>query len=145
MFLLVNEKLLYKTAAYALFHHLIYPIKQDFLVVSILLYGCATWILKKCIGKRLDGNYTRMLCISLKQFHLATSHKSAAVWPPASYLTKKMCKALLEKQVLTQKHCFLMDSCTWLCWCWLTSKDLLRSALFGYRMQPRRSSRSDGC
>ena len=30
-------------------------------VVSILLYGCTTWTLTKCMAKRLDGNYTRML------------------------------------------------------------------------------------
>ena len=30
-------------------------------VVSILLYGCTTWMLTKRIEKKLDGNYTRML------------------------------------------------------------------------------------
>ena len=30
-------------------------------VVSILLYGCTTWMLTKCMEKKLDGNYTRML------------------------------------------------------------------------------------
>ena len=30
-------------------------------VVSILLYGCTTWILTKRMEKKLDGNYTRML------------------------------------------------------------------------------------
>ena len=30
-------------------------------VVSILLYGCATWTLTKHTEKRLDGDYTRML------------------------------------------------------------------------------------
>ena len=30
-------------------------------VVSILLYGCATWMLTKRLEKKLDGNYTRML------------------------------------------------------------------------------------
>ena len=29
-------------------------------VVSILLYGCTTWILTKRMEKKLDGNYTRM-------------------------------------------------------------------------------------
>ena len=39
-------------------------IKRDFFqaaVVSILLYGCTTWTLTKCIEIKLDGNYTRML------------------------------------------------------------------------------------
>ena len=30
-------------------------------VVSILLYGCTTWMLTKCMEKKLDGNFTRML------------------------------------------------------------------------------------
>ena len=30
-------------------------------VVSILLYGCTTWALTKCLEKKLDSNYTRML------------------------------------------------------------------------------------
>ena len=30
-------------------------------VVSILLYGCTTRTLTKCMEKNLDGNYTRML------------------------------------------------------------------------------------
>ena len=30
-------------------------------VVSILLYGCATWTLTKHMEKKLDSNYTRML------------------------------------------------------------------------------------
>ena len=30
-------------------------------VVSILLYGCTTWTLTKCMEKKLDGNYTRKL------------------------------------------------------------------------------------
>ena len=30
-------------------------------VASILLYGCTTWTLTKRLGKKLDGNYTRML------------------------------------------------------------------------------------
>ena len=30
-------------------------------VVSILLYGCTTWTLTKCMEKKLDGNYTKML------------------------------------------------------------------------------------
>ena len=30
-------------------------------VVSILLYGCITWMLTKQLEKKLDSNYTRML------------------------------------------------------------------------------------
>ena len=30
-------------------------------VVLILQYGCTTWMLTKCMEKKLDSNYTRML------------------------------------------------------------------------------------
>ena len=30
-------------------------------VMSILLYGCTTWMLTKSMEKKLDGNYTRIL------------------------------------------------------------------------------------
>ena len=30
-------------------------------VMLILLYGCNTWMLTKCMEKKLDGNYTRIL------------------------------------------------------------------------------------
>ena len=43
---------------------LIDRIKHSFFqaaVMSILLYGCTTLTLTKCIEKKLDGNYTRML------------------------------------------------------------------------------------
>ena len=39
-------------------------IKRNFFqaaVISILLYGCTIWTLTKCMEKKLDGNYTRML------------------------------------------------------------------------------------
>ena len=29
--------------------------------VSVLMYGCTTWTLTKCLENKLDGNYTRML------------------------------------------------------------------------------------
>ena len=43
-------------------------IKRSFfqaVVVLILLYGCTTWTLTKRMEKKLDGNYTRMLCAIL--------------------------------------------------------------------------------
>ena len=36
-------------------------------VMSILLYGCTSWMLTKCMEKKLDGNYTRMLRAELNQ------------------------------------------------------------------------------
>ena len=45
--------------------------KRSFLeaaVVSILIYRCTTWTLTKRMGKKLDGNYTRMLWAILNKF-----------------------------------------------------------------------------
>ena len=36
-------------------------------VVSILLYGCTTWMLTKQLEKKLDGNYTRMMWARLNK------------------------------------------------------------------------------
>ena len=44
--------------------HLADKMKRSFFqaaIVSILLYGCITWMLTKHMEKKLDGNYTRML------------------------------------------------------------------------------------
>ena len=35
--------------------------KMKYSIVSILLYGCTTWMLTKQLEKKLDGNYKRML------------------------------------------------------------------------------------
>ena len=35
---------------------------------SILIYGCTTWTLTKRMGKKLDGNYTKMLRAVLNKF-----------------------------------------------------------------------------
>ena len=36
-------------------------------IVSILLYGCTIWTLKRRLEKKLDGNYTRMLRVILNK------------------------------------------------------------------------------
>ena len=44
--------------------HLTDKIKRVFFqaaVVSILLYGCTTWTLSKCMEEKFNGSYTRML------------------------------------------------------------------------------------
>ena len=53
--------------------------------VSVLLYGCTTWMLMKRKEKKIDENNTRMWCF--EQILEATPDKTAAVWPPTSYLT----------------------------------------------------------
>ena len=41
-------------------------IKWDFfqaVAMTVLLYGCTTWTLMKCMEKKPDGNYIRMLLL----------------------------------------------------------------------------------
>ena len=54
-------------------------------VVSILLYGCATWTLTKRLKKKLDGNYKRMLRAILNKSWRQTTHKTPTIRPPASH------------------------------------------------------------
>ena len=53
-------------------------------VVSILLYGCTTWMLTKWLEKKRDGNYTRMLqAISNKSWRQhPTRHQLYGHLPP---------------------------------------------------------------
>ena len=52
--------------------------------MSILLYGCTAWTLTKCLEKKLDGNYTKMLQAILNkswQQH-STKHQLYGHLPP---------------------------------------------------------------
>ena len=53
-------------------------------VVSILLYGCTTWMLTKRLEKKLDGNYTRMLraILNMSRRQQTTRHKLYGHLPP---------------------------------------------------------------
>ena len=53
-------------------------------VMSILLYGCTTWMLTKRLEKKLDGNYTRMLRAILNKswWQHPTSHQLYGPLPP---------------------------------------------------------------
>ena len=55
-------------------------------VVSILLYGCTTWMLTKRLEKKLDGNYTRMLRAILNKSwrEHPTKHQLYGHLPPIS-------------------------------------------------------------
>ena len=59
-------------------------------VVSILLYGCTTWMLSKRMEKKLDGNYTRMLQAILNKSwkQNPTSSSCTAIYR----LLRKLCK-----------------------------------------------------
>ena len=47
--------------------------------VSIQLYGCTTWMVTKHKEKKLDRNYTRMLCAILNKSWKKHSTKTVAV------------------------------------------------------------------
>ena len=53
-------------------------------VVSILLYGCTTWMLTKRLKKKLDGNYTRVLWAILNKswWQHPTRHQLYGHLPP---------------------------------------------------------------
>ena len=53
-------------------------------VISILLYGCTTWMLTKQLEKKQDGNYTRMLQAILNKSwrQHPTKHQLYGYLPP---------------------------------------------------------------
>ena len=59
-------------------------------VVSILLYGCATWMLTKRMEKRLCSNYTRMLRALLNKswWHPPTKQQLYSHLPPITKTTQ---------------------------------------------------------
>ena len=70
-------------------------------VVSILLYGCTTWTLTKRLGKKLDGNYTRMLRAILNkswQQH-PTRHQLYGPLPPIT-------KTIQARRTRHAGHCW---------------------------------------
>ena len=68
-------------------------IKKDFFqgaVVSILLYRCTTWTLKKRLEKKLDANSTRILWVILNKSwkQHPTKQKRYGHLPPITKLSK---------------------------------------------------------
>ena len=64
-------------------------VKRNFFqaeVVSILLYGCTTWILTKCMEKKLDSNCTIILRAIVNKFwkHHPTKQQLFGHLPPTS-------------------------------------------------------------
>ena len=72
-------------------------------VMSILLYGCTTWTLTKCMEKKLDGSYTRILQTILNKSwrQHPTEQQLYSHRPPITKTIKirrtKTCRTLLEK------------------------------------------------
>ena len=59
-------------------------------VVSILLYGCTTWMLTKRLEKKLDGNYTRMLRAILNKSW--QQHPQGTNYTTTYFLSRKLYK-----------------------------------------------------
>ena len=70
-------------------------------VVSILLYGCTTWTLKKRLEKKLDGNYTRMLRAILNKSwrQHPTKHQLYGHLPPIT-------KTIQARRTRHAEHCW---------------------------------------
>ena len=76
-------------------------------VMSILLYGCTTWTQTKCMEKKFDGNYTRIL--------RAVLNKSWRQDPTKQQLYGRLPPLIKTIQVRRTRH-------VWHCW---RSKDKL--------------------
>ena len=70
-------------------------------VTSILLYGCTTWTLTKRPEKKLDGNYTRMLCAIL--------NKSWRQHPTRHQLYGHLPSITKTIQVTRARHCYIYN------------------------------------
>ena len=97
--------------------------------MSRLLYACITWTLAKPMEKKLDWNNRKMLPAVLNKSSCSTPQNScctATCLPSQNHPndTNKTCKPLLKKQRQTKDWHFSMDSCSWICLCWPTSKDV---------------------
>ena len=70
-------------------------------VVSILLYGCTTWMLTKRLEKKLDGNYTKMLRALLNKSwrQHPTRHQLYGHLPPIT-------KTIQVRRTIQPGHCW---------------------------------------
>ena len=72
-------------------------------VVSVLLYGCTTLTLTKCLEKKLNGNDTKIAECCFEQILEATLRKTVAVWPLATHLTNHPRKTNKARWALLDK------------------------------------------
>ena len=107
--------------------------------MSILMYGCTTWTLAKCLEKkRLVENYARILRAvlnkSMKQ-HLTEQHQYCHL-PPITKINQitQTGWTLLENYGRTHERRPPMGFYTWANQCRATRKDLHKSALCGYQV-----------
>ena len=104
-------------------------IKRSFLqtaVMSILLYRCTTWMLTKCMKKKLDGNYTRMLWAILNKSwrQYPTKQLLYGHLPPITKTIQVRQTRLLEKWGQTHKWHTPVNPFTWTSKGKITSKNL---------------------
>ena len=89
-----------------------------------------TWMLTKCVGEKAKWELSKNAMSYLEQIFKVTPHKITVVQPLTSHLknypskTNKTCGTPLEKQRQTHKWHSSTSSYTWMCHCWLTSKNL---------------------
>ena len=87
-------------------------IKRSFFqaVVSILLYGCNTWVLNKHIEKKLDGNFTIMLWAILnKSWRQHPTKQQQFSWWEVSGCTSHLppiTKTILVRRTRHARHCW---------------------------------------
>ena len=109
-------------------------------VISILLYGCTTWMLTERLEKKLDSNYTRMLRAILNkswQQH-PTRYQLYGHLPP-------IMKTIQVRRTRHAGHCWrsrdelISDVLLWTPTKWLskrrtTSSNIHTAAMWGYGM-----------
>ena len=102
-------------------------------VISILLYGCTTWTLTKCMEKNLDGNYIRMLQTILNKSWRQHSIKQQLYGHlPLIMETIQVRRTRHARQ--THKWYPPMDPFTWISKGRTTSKNLYTTDLCWYRI-----------
>ena len=103
--------------------------------VSTLMYGCSIWTLTKRREKKLDRNYIRMLRDVLNKSRKEHPSKQLLY----GYLPTPIAQTIWVKWTRYVGDCY-----SWICQCWLTSKNLFTSVLFGHCIQFRGSAGSNG-
>ena len=82
-----------------------------FVAISVILYRCTTWPLRKCLENKLDGNPTKMVCVLKKPWKKpSTKQQQYSYLSPILKKPSKICLALLEKQTKFSFGLLLMDT-----------------------------------
>ena len=109
-------------------------------VVSILLYGCTTWMLTKQLKKKQDGNYTRMLWAILnksRKQHPTKHQLYSHLLPITKTIQFRWARHAGHCWIMqgqTHKWCTPMDLHIWPSKSRTASLNIHTAALQGYRM-----------